>query len=83
MVISPHSVSRERFRWRLDIFCEYFDLWSLYRYMYSAEINQTQRPVYTGSDSKVQKIFFYIISRILVICEVNDNYIEFEHIIRF
>lgn len=52
--------------------------------MYNAEINQTQRPVYTGSDSKVQKLFFlYIISRILVICEVNDNYIEFEHIIRF
>lgn len=51
--------------------------------MYNAEINQTQRPVYTGSDSKVQKIFFYIISRILVICKVNDNYIEYEHIIRF
>lgn len=29
-----------------------------------------------------KKNFFYIISRILVICEVNDNYIEFEHIIR-
>lgn len=53
--------------------------------MYNAEINQTQRPVYTGSDSKVQKknFFFNIISRILVICKVNDNYIEFEHIIRF
>lgn len=27
--------------------------------------------------------FFYIIYRILVICKVNDNYIEFEYIIWF